>query len=1021
VLYAFGEFELDADAHELRRAGKRRRVQPKVFQLLRYLIEHRERVVTKDELMSALWAAEHVTESSLFVAVRAARAALEQQHGASRPIHTLRGSGYRFADEVEELPSTGGKSSPPRSARPSPPPSNPWDALVGRRTAMQALRDALARTVGGQGQLVLLSGEPGIGKTRCAEALCELAERKSVRVLDARCLEADGAPPFWPWIQLLRRALSDAEPQETAQEARALLSALAPDTRATDPTEPLRTGWEVDRFWILDRTVGALQRLLKSGPSLIVLDDLQWADESSLRLLQLFAAELERLPCLVVCTVREPRATPDPAREKLLKSLARGALVLELSGLSEAETRELVGTVAASLEASELVTELHRQTGGNPLFLREMLRLQLENPGAGPLSGNSLPRVVRDVIRGRLDEVGARAREVLRAASVLGVEVDVTLLQRVSERSTDELFEGLDEALDARLMITTDSADRFAFTHEMVRAALHDELSHAERVRLHTRAGEALESRGGDDGWQGEAAYHFHQALAGGVHEKALRLSTKAARSAVLVGGYESAARYLRWALDALDRHPKDAPRTRAELTVELGATVLAQGRPSEAREHFRAVAAIAERHGYGDLLAQAATWMRPNITLAPMPDELALHVLERALDLLGPEQVVWRAHVLSRLAWIWPNCEDMPKCKRLAEEALALARTAGAPGVQGPLLSALAARLYSLCGPDDLEALLSTAEEVLDLERRASRQTWHSAQAQLMRYHAFLLGNRRAEADAALDEFGALVRRQKLAEPMLWHDRLVAQRAFYQGRFAEAETAFLEQHARGKRLGLSYADLYLGIQMFGLIHERVGPRQLPPMPAAPAEGWNMPVTPGFRAARLALLADAGASSETRAEWLALTQNDFAAIPRDLNYLHALANLSQVAIAVGDVANARKLYQLLGPHEGMGTPTLLSQVMGSVAYYRGLLARFLGRDEEAVLHFERALSLHQSMGYAPWVARTQLALAQALRAPGLRHNEKRAQALLGEARSGATALGMSPLLDRMLRQQEAAH
>jgi hypothetical protein len=177
-----------------------------------------------------------------------------------------------------------------------------------------------------------------------------------------------------------------------------------------------------------------------------------------------------------------------------------------------------------------------------------------------------------------------------------------------------------------------------------------------------------------------------------------------------------------------------------------------------------------------------------------------------------------------------------------------------------------------------------------------------------------------------------------------------------------------------------------------------------------------MPSTPGFRAARLVLIANAGVSSEARAEWLALTQHDFAAIPRDLNYLHTLANLSQVAIALSDPPTAHRLYEMLAPHERLGTPTLLSFVLGSIAYYRGLLARYLGRDEVAAAHFEHALATHQSMGYAPWVARTQLALADALRAPGPRQNEKRAQTLLGEARTTATALGMTPLLERLLER-----
>ena len=997
MLYAFGEFELNADAHELRRAGEKKRVQPKVFQLLRYLVENRDRLIPKEELLAAVWPEEHVTESSLFVAVRAARAALDQPHGANRPIHTLRGVGYRFADEVQLQAGSRHAAAPARSVRPASP-SKPWDTLVGRHSAMRALSEALTRAGEGHGRLALLSGESGIGKTRCAEAVSELAEARAMRVLDARCLETDGAPPFWPFIQLVRRLAPSAD-TASAVEARALLAALTTDASAAEAGQGPRTGGEIERFWILDRSVAVLRQLLRAAPSVLVIDDLQWADESSLRLLQLFAAELERLPCLVVCTLREPRTNPDPARERLLLSLRRNALVLELSGLSQAETEELVGVVARDQDAAELGAELHRRTAGNPLFLREMLRLYLESPQS---SGLSLPRVVRDVIRGRLDELSGTAREVLRAASVLGLEFDVTLLQQVSTRASDELFAAFDAALDARLLTTTDNADCFAFTHDLVRAALHDELNHAERVRLHLRAGEALESRGGD-GFQGEAAYHFAQALGGGAHEKALRLAAAAGRAAMRLSAYDSAARYLRWALDALDRHPKDAPRLRAELTVDLGAAVFTHGRSTEARELFRAAAAIAESHGYGDLLALTATWMRQNITMAPMPDALALQVLERALDLLEPDQQLWRVHVLSRLSWIWPNCQDMPTCKRLASEALSLARTLQS---RAALLSALAARLYALSGPDDIEELLETAAEVIEIERRTGRPTWSSAQAHMMRYHAYLLSNRRSEADAALDEFGALVRRQKLTEATLWHDRMVAQRALYQGKLDEAEAAFLEQHARAKRLGLVYADLYLGAQALALAWERVGLREL--NLAAPTDTWNIPSTPAFRAVKLVVMTSTGVSAEARAEWLALSQDDFAAVPKDLMYLNALGSLTQVAITLRDVPRAEQLYALLTPYAGYGTPTLLSHVLGSVDHFLGTLCRFLGRTEEAVAHFEHALALHERMGYAPWIARTRIALAETLRQPGPRRDPTRAHALASEARQSATALGLGP-------------
>ncbi len=1009
VRYAFADFELDTEAYELLRGGKRVKVQPKVLQLIRYLVENRDRFVGKEEILAALWPNEHVTESSLFVCVRAARIALGQGNAHNRPIATLRGAGYRFVGELSELtnavPSAHSGSGKARRSK-----SAQWksrDEFVGRQNVMQALSNALGRATAGQGQLVILSGEAGIGKTRCASELRDVAEREDIRVFSARCVEIEGAPAFWPWVQLLRQAAAEGDPEWTA-EAGELLEQLVPGAvvRQGAQGEAEAGDWASDRFWLFDRVVRVLIKVAEAAPCVFLLDDLQWADDASLRLLQLFVNGVGRVPCLLIATLREPRLAAGDAAERTLRRLARSATVIELAGLSEAETAQLVSSLAGDAHVARLAPELHARTAGNPFFLMELMRLSLASGSDADMPpATKLPRVVRDVIRGRLEVLDAQALAVMRAASVFGGEFDVGLLHGEVELPRAALLVAIDAALESKLLTRTPGEARFGFAHDLVREVIYEDLSQVERVRYHGRAGTALATREAGNGRPVELAYHFQMALPGGKHEPALRYAALAGGSALRMFAFDTAARCYRWALVALDHHPHDDSRARAELMLGLATAVLGVGRSTEAREIYKAAVDLADAHDFGDLLAAAGIWLRHNVATAPMPDPVSLRVLTRALELLRDDHPELKANVLSRLAWIWPNCEDMPRCKDLAAQSLALARTLRSDST---LLAALAATLYSLTGPDDTDALLATGEEVFGIEQRNGRVTWFSAETHFLRYHAHLYRAQRSDADRALHAFGEVVGKLRMPEPILLYDRMCAQRILEQGRLDEAEALFAEQHARGKRLGLAYADLYYALQMLLVRWERSGVGDMPSV--LEAEGWNISSTPVFRALRLSLAAEMGRARELEETWAVLCTDDFAAVPRDLNYLLALCLLTQVSIALGDAERARALYARLAPYAGWSTPSLLSMTAGSVAYHLGTVAEFLGEPAQAGVHFEAALITNDLLGYVCWGARTRVRHAQLLLASGRDADRARAHGLLEEALSVARKHGLNPVI-----------
>ena len=339
---------------------------------------------------------------------------------------------------------------PPVRRDEEPRPTASAAELVGRETEMDELLALFDAALSGRGGLILVGGEPGIGKSRLAEALAGQASTRGAHVLVGRCWEAGGAPAYWPWVQVLRSYLRDVDPdllrshvaRDGAQLARIVpeLAGPLPDPPpAAEPTES-----EGDRFQVFDAVASFLRRAASAKPLAVFLDDLHAADAPSLLLLRFIAGELATAPILIVGCYRDTEVGPGHPLAEALPELRREGVVtrISLKGLGRDDTARLLERTLGTPAPDELIDRVHEETAGNPLFAGEIGRL-LAGEGQLDLAGGEglpIPQGVKEAIGLRLERQSAEARDLLARASVLGREFDLDALEGVSgleqERST---------------------------------------------------------------------------------------------------------------------------------------------------------------------------------------------------------------------------------------------------------------------------------------------------------------------------------------------------------------------------------------------------------------------------------------------------------------------------------------------------------------------------------------------------------------------------------------------------------
>ncbi|SFO78478.1 Transcriptional regulatory protein, C terminal [Geodermatophilus dictyosporus] len=622
---------------------------------------------------------------------------------------------------------------PPRS--PAPPAAVAGSAapggLVGRDAHLQVVDRALAGTATGRGRVVLVAGEPGIGKTRLAEEATRRARGSGVTVAWGRSDPDAGAPPFWPWTQVLRALLGDAAGGppaggpgvDTAELARILPRPADGEARAAAPVvDP-----EASRFRLCQAATATLLRLARGRRLLVVLDDLQWADVASLRLLGHLATTLAEAPVVVLVTYRDRTLDGGEPLADTLGELARTAPVdrLELTGLAVADVARVMASHLGTDPDDGLVRLVRDRTGGNPFFVLEVLRLlgsgrpERTAGEAASLVAQEVPAGVRDVLRRRLGRLPDQIRTVLLVAAVVGQQFDLDVVRAVTGLDDDDALAAVELTVSAGLVVEDPATvGRFRFAHALIREAVYGEISRARRARLHARVGQALLDRRGDDADSVlQLAQHWWLAAPVVGAERAVPHVIAAAELSLDTFAHEEAERQLRRSLDLLAAAAPTRDRDASELAgrLRLGRLLVQlHGSGCEhARAHFSRARELAD--GLGDRPALlAACRSLYEVAFARADHSAAAALAEVMLDIArsdgDPAALVVSHLALGRTLW---SQGRLAAARDHLEQGLRVAGPVDGREFLPPrivLQLQLAAVLTSLDEPDAGIGLLSTA-----------------------------------------------------------------------------------------------------------------------------------------------------------------------------------------------------------------------------------------------------------------------------------------------------------------------
>lgn len=770
-------------------------------------------------------------------------------------------------------------------------------AFLGREQELADLLAGVEGALAGKGHLFLIGGEPGIGKSRLADELATDARERGATVLWGRCWEAGGAPAYWPWVQCLRSYLRVHDPRTVSDQmgpgavdiAQMLpeIEVMMPDLPPPPSVDP-----ESARFRLFDSTATFLRNAAVEDGLVIVIDDLHAADTPSLLLLRFLASQIAESRILFLATFRDVELTPDHPLTASIAELDREPTTthLALKGLQRREVAGLIQRTMDIVPSASLISALHRQTSGNPLFVGEAISLlTAEGSFAAASHGSDLhgviPGAVRDVILRRLHHLEQRCRRMLSTASVLGPEMSTEALRRLGDVSPDEFPGILDEIVGAALLLEVPGArGRFRFSHDLVREALYEEIPPARRAQLHLRAGEVLEELYAPDvdPHLGEIAHHFLRAAPSGDPAKAADYARRAGERAVRSLAYEEAARLYRMALRGLELTPGgDDDDLRANLLVVLGEAEARSGDLPGAQETFLLAAEIARRMGAGGLLGRAALgyggrfiWGRAG------KDAHLVPILQDALVLLGGSDDRMRVWLLSRLAGALRDSRDREHSASLARQAVDLARGLDDPAT---LAYALTAHLWSIWGPENPDQRLEMASELRRLAAQA-HDGERIVDANIATFGALSELAAMAETKAAVE---AVIRSaDELRQPaQRWVGEAArAEILMLEGRFSDAEGLIMaslkaDEPTSTVRDNVSAARF----QVFLLRREQGRGAEIEATVRASAE--EFPWYPLHRAALVCLLVDLGRLVEARGVFGELAADDFGVLHRDNEWL----------------------------------------------------------------------------------------------------------------------------------------
>jgi hypothetical protein len=830
--------------------------------------------------------------------------------------------------------------------------------FVGRDRELSLFISAVSRLPEGGG-VVLIAGEPGIGKTRLASEAAGIARKNSLRVSWGRCWEAGGAPVFWPWREALE-ACGIAFP-----EAAAVVSG--------DPNAA--------RFLLFREVARAIGREASRQPIVIVLEDLHAADLSTLLLLEFLAGSLRTVPVLVIGTYRDVEARSRAEVGDILARVGRSAEVMHLSRLALAEVEALVREALPGAD-DRLSATLYEITQGNPLFVDEMVR-QARVRGRG--EELPIPLGVREIIRQRLAHVSNDVRVVLEAASVLGVEMSAPVLGR--------MVRGQAQALDdiIRTGLIGARSDRLRFSHALYREALYHELPRVRRQELHREAARALAGIGAS------AAETTHHLLEGGpeVAAEAIEHAVRAASQAVAVFAFEEATILLDRAQAAI---PPGGMALRCSVLIARAEVRIRSG-DATGRELCVEAAKIARELDDASLLALAGL-AHGSVLVSLSIDPTMVGLLQEALERLPGADSALRARTMARLAAArQPDPDHLDRDVSLAFEAVAMARRVGDRRELLAVIHSASGALYGAVEPP-IRLSFTREQERLAEELGDTTRLLHARVRLAIDY--LEMGDFAAYGELATSYDKLAQRIGAAAEP--WRVPLMrSMLALSRDSFEESRR--WQEESRRRDSESPRARRAQGFHRIGFLRAAERHAELRASLPELASLWRgMPYGTVMADARVASsLVWIGATEEVRALLARMPASAFEII------LNAVP-VAETIWLTGDATHAARVRTLLWPSRARHGMYWFDAEIAEAPWSRlvAYLSGVLGEWEECDRLWTEALHAVEVVGRRSMAARMRFELADLLgrfgRDPG------RARGLLTEARAAASQLGLTELV-----------
>ena len=829
-------------------------------------------------------------------------------------------------------------------------PASGGKGFVGRETELATLRGEIEAAFAGRGRVVLLVGEPGIGKSRTATVVADDAAARGAAVVWGRCREGEGAPVYWPWVQALGAYANERPGGPAAGEVAALLPLLVGTAGQVAARTP-----EQARFELFRRIAVALLATAREQPLLIILDDLHWADAGSLVLLEFLAPELNPARVCVLGTLRdvELRRRPEVA------PIARLAQQVPLRGLGRTALRDLLTECLGHAPDDGVVDDALGVTEGNPFLVLELAHLLAAD--AAPRGRTPITPAAHDLVRRRLGPLPAPTLRLLEAAAVVGREFDLGPLTSVLAMPASALLDAVGPALAAGVAREVPGRlRRYSFAHALVREALYDDLTPGTRARLHAAVGEALEGAGAEhDDRLAMLAHHFFEAAQGGDPAKAIRFERQAGDRALESLAFEEAARHYERVLEALAVAPDDD--VRLHMLAGLGEARHGAGDHAGADALFRDAVVVARRLGWPAFAETVLRFANLRWEFGVLDVEMN-ELLDEALAHLPPSPSPLRARLLARLSaglLLQPGAEARRKV--LGDEAAAMARAQDDPAT---LAFVLGRRVVALLDPDTLEERRAATDEML---RLSGGSPVAELEALILRIGDLAEGGDRVGLDHALAVFEQKARGLRHPQFLWTAASFRVAMALLEGRFAEVEALAGEALGLAQRAQARTAALNFGQQLFALRRWQARLAEVEPLVMSGVA--ETAVVPSWRIGLAGLLSVTGRTAEAAREFEAVAADGFAGVPRDVTWLTSMCLLARICARVGDVRRAEQLYELMRPYGGrIAVVPPLVVLVGTVDDGLGVLATVLERWDVAEQHFAAALGVATRMRGLPWQA-----------------------------------------------------